>query len=96
MANLSAGNYLNLSGSVAAVSNVSKNPCSLVGIFVSSNTGAGTIAVFDDGGTGTSVTMVSAFTPNISVCWYPAPMQARNGLCVSVSAATLTFTVAFD
>jgi hypothetical protein len=96
MANFAAGNYKTVAVSVATVSNISANPASMAGIFVSSSTGAGTVAIFDDGGTGTSVTVIPAFTPNITICWYPVPVQTRNGICVSVGAATITYTVFWD
>ncbi len=91
MANFCAANYLN--GSISQ--NISKNPAALVGVFVSAVTGSGTMSIFDDAGTGTSVTLISAFTPNVSICWYPMPIQARNGLNVSI-AATVTYTICWD
>lgn len=89
MANLSAGNYLASSVS----QNIAKFPSALNGVFVSSATGA-TLAIFDDSGTGTSVTVIAAFTPT-SVGWYPMPVQTRNGLNVSI-AGTITYTVVWD
>lgn len=91
MAHLSAGNYLN--GSVSQ--NVSKFPANLVGVFISSVTGSGTVAIFDDAGTGTSVTMVASFIPNVSICWYPMPIQSRNGLNISIGA-TVVYTICWD
>lgn len=89
MANLSGANYLN--GSVSQ--NICKFPSALQGVFISSATGA-TIAIFDDAGTGTSVTIVSSFTPG-SIGFYPIPVQSRNGLNVSV-AGTITYTMIWD
>ncbi len=95
MANFSAANYKNFTTSSTTPQSISANPAALQGIFVSSVTGSGTIAVFDDAGVGTSVTVVSAFVPNVTICWYPIPVQTRNGICVSV-AATVTYTVFWD
>lgn len=91
MAHLSAANYLN--GSLSQ--NVAKNPSALVGVFVSSVTGSGTIAIFDDSSTGTSVPLVASFIPNVSICWYPMPFQTRNGINISIGA-TVVYTVAWD
>lgn len=93
MAHLSAANYTNVvNGSIAQ--NIAKNPTALVGIFVSSATGA-TVAVFDDSATGSGTTIVAAFTPNTTICWYPMPFQTRNGIAVSITG-TCSYTVAFD
>ena len=84
-----AGTYLNSSVSQLH----SPNPCALLGVFVSSATGA-TIMVAD---TSASLTFtpiaVAAFTP-IGGSWYPMPFQMKNGLNVSI-AGTCTYTTAF-
>jgi hypothetical protein len=95
MANFSGANFKTFTVSSTTPQSISANPAALVGIFVSSVTGAGTIALFDDAGVGTSVTIVSAFIPNVSICWYPIPVQTRNGLCASIGA-TVTFTAIWD
>lgn len=88
MANLT---YQYLNSSVSQL--VSKNPCALGGVFISSATGA-SMAIFD---TATSTVfapaIVSSFTP-ASVGFYPMPFQALTGLNVSI-AGTCTYTVAF-
>lgn len=84
-----AGGYINSSVSQLH----SPNPVSLLGVFISSATGA-TMTIIDSA---TSLTVtpvaVSAFTP-ISGSWYPMPFQLRNGLNVSI-AGTCTYTTAF-
>ena len=88
-------NFKNFTVSSTTPQSITANPAQLIGVFVSSVTGSGTLAMFDDAGVGTSNTIVSAFVPNVSICWYPMPTQTRNGLCASV-AATVTFTVFWD
>lgn len=86
----------NLSGQYKAASasgNISANPCNLNGVFISSATGA-TLAIFDDSGTGTSQTVVSAFTP-ASIGYYPMPFVCNRGIN-AVITGTLTFTVGFN
>ncbi len=90
MANFSAANFLNGSTS----QEVSKFPCALQGVFVSTATGA-TVALFDATGTSANNPIISAFVPNASICWYPMPVQTRNGLNISV-AGTITYTVFWD
>lgn len=93
MAHLSAANYLNvINGSLAQ--NVAKFPSNLVGMFISSATGA-TVAVFDDAATGNATTIVAAFTPNTTICWYPMPFQTLKGIAVSITG-TVSYTVAWD
>lgn len=94
MANWSAANYKQFTHSSTVV-NITAQPMALVGIFVSSVTGSGTIALFDDSAIGTSNTVVSAMIPNVSICYYPVPAQLRNGLCASI-AATVSYTVFLD
>lgn len=80
-------------------SNISKFPCSLQGIFISSVTGTATIAIFDSAGTDTASTAVAAFTPiapSGSMNWYSfGGMQMKNGINVSV-AATVVYTIVYD
>ena len=78
-----------------------KNPSNLIGMFVSTNVGAGTIAIFDSGiSTVFTPTVIQSFVPNISQCWYPFGgtygIQCLNGINVSVSASTCTFTMVFQ
>lgn len=88
MANLS---YQYLNSSVSQL--VSKNPCALGGVFISSATGA-TLAIFDaNQSTVFAPALISSFTP-ASIGFYPMPFQALTGLNVSI-AGTCTYTVAF-
>lgn len=84
-----AGTYLNSSISQLH----SPNPCQMLGIFVSSATGA-TIAVSDSNASLTfTPVVVASFTP-LAGSWYPMPFQMKNGLNVSI-AGTVTYTTAF-
>lgn len=84
-----AGTYVQFSAS----GNVSPNPTSLLGIFVSAASAIPTIAVFDDSATGTTIKLVDTFTP-IAGSWYPLPFQAKKGLNIVVSG-TVSATVSF-
>ena len=80
---------------------VATNASNLLGIFVSSNTGAGTIAIFDSAvSTVFAPTVIQSFVPNISVCWYPFGnpygIQCKSGINVSISASTMTWTAVFQ
>ena len=75
-----------------------KNPSNLIGMFVSTNVGAGTVAIFDSGiSTVFTPAVIQSFVPNISQCYYPfGGMQCMNGINVSISASTMTFTMVFQ
>lgn len=89
MANLSA-NYKAMSAS----GNVIAYPSDLVGVFISSATGA-TLAIYDSATTTTGTPIVAAFTPNVTVCWYPMPFSTMNGIYAAITG-TLSFTVAYN
>ena len=80
---------------------VAKSPSNLIGMFVSTNVGAGTVAIFDSGiSTVYTPTVIQSFVPNISQCWYPFGgtygIQCLNGINVSISASTMTWTAVFQ
>ena len=77
---------------INASGNVSVGPTALSGIFVSSAT-SGSIAVYDDAGTGTSTPLVSAFSVSAGQ-FYRLPFRALKGLNVVVTG-TVEATVGF-
>ena len=84
-----AGTYINSSVSQLH----SPNPCALLGVFISSATGA-TMMVADAGNSLTFTPIaVASFTP-LAGSWYPMPFQMKNGMNVSI-AGTVTYTTAF-
>lgn len=78
---------------VSASGNVWPQPAALEGIFVSSAT-TGTITVYDDAGTGTTIKMVDTFTVAPGT-WYPLPFRALKGLNI-VLGGTVSCTVGFE
>lgn len=75
------------SGNVCAVDGV------LGGIFVSAASGAPTITVYDDPGTGTVTKIVDTFTP-VAGQFYPMPFAFSKGLNVVVGGV-VSATVGF-
>ena len=78
---------------ISASGNISAVPCFLQGIFVSSSSG-GTIAIYDDAATGTSIPAVAQFSATAAT-WYPLQMKLAKGLNVVVGG-TLAATVMFN
>ena len=76
---------------VSASGNVSPKPCALVGIFVAAASATPTITIYDDAGTGTTVTLVSVFTP-VAGTYYKLPFRTLNGLNI-VIGGTVSCTV---
>jgi hypothetical protein len=66
----------------------------LVGIFVSNAAATPTITIYDDSATGTSVPLVTTFTP-VAGTYYKLPFRALNGLNV-VIGGTVSCTVGFQ
>ena len=77
---------------LSASANVQNVRGALLGIWVSSVSGSPTITVYDDAATGTTVPLVTVFTP-IAATWYPMPFNVANGVYV-VIGATVSCTVA--
>ena len=78
---------------INASGNVCAGPAALSGIFVSSAT-SGSIAVYDDAGTGTSTKLVAAFSVSGGQ-FYRLPFRALKGLNIATSGsieATVGFT----
>lgn len=86
-----------LAGNISVLA--APSPSNLLGMFVSSNTGAGTVAIFDAAtSTVFSPAVIQSFTPPNTATWYPfgsgsVGMQCKNGINVSISASTMTWTL---
>jgi len=80
---------------VKASGNVWPKSAGLVGIFVSTIGTTPTITVYDDSGTGTTVTLVDTFTP-VAGTYYKLPFYALNGINVVIGGTgTTSATVGF-
>lgn len=79
---------------VSASGNVCPKSCALLGIFVAAASATPTITIYDDAGTGTSVPMVTVFTP-VAGTYYKLPFRALNGINVVVGG-TVSCTVGYQ
>jgi hypothetical protein len=78
---------------VSASGNVKASQGALLGIFVSAASATPTITIYDDAATGTSIPLVSVFTP-VAGTWYTIPTGFANGLNV-VIGGTVSCTVVY-
>lgn len=83
--NLQVGSYTNKT----ATANIKSSQGALLGFYVNS-TSSGTIILYDDVGTGTTVPISGTITPAIG--WNPYPVCFANGLYI-VIASTLNVTL---
>jgi hypothetical protein len=77
---------------LSASANVLSKRGALLGIFVSAASNTPTITVYDDAAAGTTVPLVTVFTPAVST-WYAMPFDVQNGVYVVISG-TVSCTVA--
>lgn len=84
---VASGGYKN----VTATGNIYHRPCDVLGFYVNSTT-AGTIILYDDASTGTSLPISGTITPAIG--WNPYPVSTKSGLGV-VTGGTLNVTIVF-
>ena len=76
---------------VSASGNISPKSVAMVGIFVSGATGTPTITIYDDAATGTTVPLVTTFTP-APATYYKLPFRALHGINI-VIGGTVSCTV---
>lgn len=74
-----------------ATASIKNGPGTLAGFYVNS-TSTGTIILYDDAATGTSLPISGTITPAIG--WHPYPVSFRSGL-YAVIANTLNVTLVF-
>lgn len=87
---LNTGSYKQISAS----GNVSPQPGSLLGIFVSAASATPTITVYDSAATATATKIVDTFTP-VAATWYFLPFGTTAGINV-VIGGTVSATVCFS
>jgi len=78
---------------ISATGNVRTTPGLLGGIFVSAASSTPTITIYDDAATGTSVPLVTVFTP-VAGTYYTLPFKFYNGLYIVISG-TVSATVGY-